>query len=606
MKLFLCEKPSQGRDIARVLGATREGDGCLIGNGMIVTWAFGHLLEMAPPEYYDAKYKKWALADLPVIPARWQLQVKPEAKKQFAIIRKQLKKAKSVVIATDADREGEMIAREILEACQYRGPLSRLWLSALDDASVRKALSDIRAGESTEPLYQAGLGRARADWMVGMNLSRLYTLKGRKLGEKGVCSVGRVQTPTLRLIVERDQAIANFVPRDYWTLQVRLGTGNSTATFQADWLGPEAVCDEEGRCIRADAAQHAASEIRQAAHARIISTEIKRVKVSAPLPFDLGTLQQHCSKRWGMRAQQVLDIAQSLYETHKVTSYPRTDCGYLPLSMLSEAPAVLHAIAAGIPDFKPCLAACNTQQKSRAWNDSKITAHHGIIPTAKPADSSRMSDEERQVYDLICRHYIAQFLPVHEADNTVIQLICGSHRLIAHGNVVVLSGWKQVLNGGDESVADNQTLPHLAEGTVCPVTGATVAPHKTRAPEHYTEGTLIAAMKNAARFVTDERLKQRLKDSAGLGTEATRAGIIETLLKRGYIRRHKCHLIATESAARLMVMLPDIVKDPGMTALWEQALDEIAAGKLPLAVFLQKQSAWISAMIAQSAGQRNE
>ncbi|MFG6656235.1 DNA topoisomerase III [Scandinavium sp. M-37] len=605
MKLFLCEKPSQGRDIARVLGATRKGDGCVTGNGIIVTWAFGHLLEMAPPEHYDAKYKKWTLADLPVIPARWQLQVKPEAKKQFAIIRKLLKKAQSVVIATDADREGEMIAREILEACQYRGPLSRLWLSALDDASVHKALSEIRAGGSTEALYQAGLGRARADWMVGMNLSRLYTLKGRKPGEKGVCSVGRVQTPTLRLIVERDQEIANFVPRDYWTLKVMLGAGNSTTTFQADWLGPEAVCDEEGRCIRVDAAQQAASDIRQTACARITSTEIKRVKVSAPLPFDLGTLQQYCSKKWGMGAQQVLDIAQSLYETHKVTSYPRTDCGYLPLSMLSGAPAILHAIATGIPDFKPCLAACNTQQKSRSWNDGKITAHHGIIPTARPADSSRMSDDERRVYDLICRHYIAQFLPVHEADSTEIQLTCGSHRLIARGNVAVVSGWKQVLNGGDESVMDNQTLPHLTEGTMCPVTGATVTPRKTRAPEHYTEGTLIAAMKNAARFVTDERLKQRLKDSAGLGTEATRAGIIETLLKRGYIRRHKRHLIATESAARLMVMLPGIVKDPGMTALWEQALDEIAAGKLSLAVFLQKQSAWITAMVAQSAGQRN-
>lgn len=599
MKLFLCEKPSQGRDIAKVLGATQRGDGCLTGNEIVVTWGFGHLMEMEPPESYDEKYKKWRLEDLPVIPEQWKMAVKPATRKQFTIIQKLLKKAASVVIATDADREGEMIAREILDACKFRGPVSRLWLSALDEASIRKALASLKPGEQTESLYQAGQGRAKADWLTGMNLTRLYTILGRTPGTKGtVFSVGRVQTPTLRIIVDRDQQIANFIPRDFWTLAVQLA-GNSTP-FRAQWQAPEAVCDDEGRCINHAVLQQAAAEIRRAGQARVTGTETKRVKESAPLPFDLGTLQQVCSKEFGFGAQQVLDIAQSLYETHKATTYPRTDCGYLPESMLSDVPQVFSALSATGAVFRPLLAQCHPQQKSRAWNDSKITAHHAIIPTTQPTDLSKLSDDEWRVYDLICRHYLAQFMPLHEADKTQIQLACAGHTLVANGNVVAVVGWKTLFSDDNNEDENMQSLPGLAENTLCPVTDVETKAQKTRPPEHYTEGTLIAAMKNAARFVTDERLKQRLKDSAGLGTEATRAGIIETLLKRGYIKKEKRHLISTDSAATLMAMLPDIVKDPGMTALWEQALDDIAAGRMPLAVYLQKQSLWITRMVEQA------
>ncbi|HAV1239873.1 TPA: DNA topoisomerase III [Salmonella enterica] len=599
MKLFLCEKPSQGRDIAKVLGAIQRGDGCLTGNNVVVTWGGGHLMEMEPPESYDEKYKKWRLEDLPVIPEQWKIAVKPATKKQFTIIQKLLKKASSVVIATDADREGEMIAREILDACKFRGPVSRLWLSALDDASIRKALASLKPGEQTETLYQAGLGRARADWLTGMNLTRLYTILGRTPGTKGtVFSVGRVQTPTLRIIVDRDRQIATFVPRDYWTLAVQL-TGNNMP-FRALWQAPETICDEEGRCVNQHTLQQATTDIRRSGQARVISTETKRVKESAPLPFDLGTLQQICSKKFGFGAQQVLDIAQSLYETHKATTYPRTDCGYLPESMLTDVPQVFSALSATGEVFRPLLAQCNPQQKSRVWDDSKITAHHAIIPTMQPADLSKMSDDEWRVYDLICRHYLVQFMPLYEADKTQIRLDCASHTLAASGNVVVVPGWKSLFSEDKAEDENKQSLPRLAENAQCPVNSVETKAQKTRPPEHYTEGTLIAAMKNAARFVTDERLKQRLKDNSGLGTEATRAGIIETLLKRGYIRKEKRHLVSTDSAATLMALLPDIIKDPGMTALWEQALDEVAAGKLPLAVFLQKQSVWITWMVEQA------
>ncbi|MDN8600292.1 DNA topoisomerase III [Citrobacter sp. S2-9] len=599
MKLFLCEKPSQGRDIAKVLGATQRGEGCLTGNNVVVTWGFGHLMEMEAPESYDEKYKKWRLEDLPVIPEQWKMAVKPATKKQFMIIQKLLKKASTVVIATDADREGEMIAREILDACKFRGPVSRLWLSALDEVSIRKALALLKPGEETEPLYQAGSGRAKADWLCGMNLTRLYTILGRSPGTKGmVFPVGRVQTPTLNLIVNRDREIAHFTPRDYWTLTVRL-TGNDRP-FQAKWQAPEGGCDEEGRCIHQPLLQQAAADIRRAGQACVISTETKCVKESAPLPFDLGTLQQVCSKKFGFGAQQVLDIAQSLYETHKASTYPRTDCSYLPESMLADVPQVFRALSTTGEIFRPLLVQCHPQQKSRVWNDSKITAHHAIIPTTQPADLSKMTDDEWRVYELICRHYLAQFMPFYEADTTQLRLECAGHSLLANGNVVVAPGWKALFSEDNAENVDTPSLPRLADNTVCPVTGAEAKTQKTRPPEHYTEGTLIAAMKNAARFVTDERLKKRLRDSAGLGTEATRAGIIETLHKRGYIRKEKRHLIATDSAATLMAMLPDIVKDPGMTALWELALDEIAAGKLPLAVFLQKQSVWVTKMVEQA------
>lgn len=596
MKLCLCEKPSQGRDIARVLGATTRGEGCLSGNNVTVTWGLGHLLEMVPPEHYDPKYKKWTLTDLPVIPARWQMAVKPATKKQYIVIQKLLKKASAVVIATDADREGEMIAREILDACQFRGAVERLWLSALDETSIRRALIALKPGEATESLYQAGLGRARADWLCGMNLTRLYTLLARQQGHNKLFSVGRVQTPTLALIVSRDRLIANFVPHPYWRLVVQL-TGQGIL-FQAQWQALDDVCDGEGRCVQEPVMQQAATDIHSTGLAQVVSTQTKRVKESAPLPFDLSPLQQVCSERWGMGAQQVLDIAQSLYETHKATTYPRTDCGYLPVSMLAEVPQVMQALFVSLPALKWVLQQCKPDQQSRAWNDKKITAHHAIIPTTVPADTAKMSDDERRVYDLIVRHYLAQFLPVHEADSTQIQLTSAGHTLLARGNVVVISGWKVLFRGEKSEDENNQALPRLTDSTSCPVTAVTPQAQQTPPPAHYTEGTLIAAMKNATRLVTDERLKQRLKASAGLGTEATRAGIIETLLKRGYIRREKRHLTSTDSATTLMTMLPDIVKNPGMTALWEQALDEIAAGRMPLAVFLQKQSQWIEQMVA--------
>lgn len=608
MKLFLCEKPSQGRDIAAVLGATEKKSGYLSGAGVTVTWGFGHLLEQASPDMYGEQFgKPWRTEVLPVLPTQWQMQIKPESKVQFEVIRKLLLKADCVVIATDADREGEVIAREILDYCGYQGNVERLWLSALDEASVRAALAAIKPGHETYPYYLAGLGRSRADWQIGMNLTRLYTVKARDSGYGNVLSVGRVQTPTLNLIVERDRHIASFVPKPFFV--VTLALTSSGQSFQAQWVPAATYCDDEKRCIQQGVAQQVVQLCQQKGVASVTEIETKRETVSAPLPFDLGTLQQQCSKRWGLGAQQVLDIAQALYETHKATTYPRTDCGFLPTSMLSEVPAVFSALVKSDPALSTVLARLQPGYVSRTWNDKKITAHHGIIPTKQPCELGIMSEVERQVYQLIRQHYLAQFLPVYEQDATRVSLLCGGQLFKTRGNVVV-PGWKVLFEKeqeyeGDEAQGDtdNMQLPALQQGAQCQVTGAAMKPQQTKPPEHYTEGTLVAAMKNAAQFVTDPRLKKILKENAGLGTEATRAGVIETLLTRGFIVKKGKSLRAAVVAGELMDVLPMPLKDPGMTALWEQALDDIAEGKMSLDDFMAKQSAWTAQLVEKGRQQ---
>jgi DNA topoisomerase-3 len=549
MRLFLCEKPSQAKDIAKVLGANRRGDGCWLGAEVTVTWCIGHLLETAPPDAYDARYKRWVLADLPIVPERWKMLVKPKTASQFKAVKRLLGEARELVIATDADREGEMIARELVEHCRYRGPIQRLWLSALDDASIRKALAALKPGAETFSLYHSALGRSRADWLIGMNMSRLFTLLGRQSGYQGVLPVGRVQTPTLRLVVDRDRSIADFVPVAYWAIEVALLADGST--FSAQWRAPEDACDEQGRCLNQALAQQAAAAIGNASTARVVKLHTERMREAPPLPFDLGTLQEVCSKKLGLGAQETLDIAQALYETHKVITYPRSDCGYLPLSQHGEAPAILEALGRADPGLAGLLPHLDAQRRSRAWNDGKVSAHHGIIPTAAALNLDRLVGKQRAVYTLIRARYLAQFLPNHEYDRTQADFDCAGQALRAVGKVIVEPGWRralpEALTPGKGREAPPQPLPALREGQDCAVDGVTLKDLWTQPPKPFTEGDLIKAMKNVAKLVDDPRLKQKLKDTTGIGTEATRAGIIQGLLDRGYLIKQGKALAATPS-----------------------------------------------------------
>ncbi|PTT25815.1 DNA topoisomerase III [Pseudomonas sp. HMWF021] len=602
MRLYLCEKPSQAKDIAAVLGAKRRGDGCWLGTDVTVTWCIGHLLETAPPDAYDARYKRWVLADLPIIPDKWKMTVKPRTASQYKAVKRLLGEASELIIATDADREGEMIARELVEHCRYRGPIRRLWLSALDEASIRKALAALKPGAETFSLYHSALGRSRADWLIGMNMSRLFTLLGRQSGYQGVLPVGRVQTPTLRLVVDRDRSIAEFVPVPYWAIDVQL-LHNGTS-FTAQWRAPSDVCDDQDRCLNQALAQQAAAALNSAATARVVKLRTERMREVAPLPFDLGTLQEVCSKKLGLGAQETLDIAQALYETYKVITYPRSDCGFLPLSQHSEAPGILAALRQADPSLEALNGHLDPQRRSRAWNDAKVSAHHGIIPTAAAKNLERLSGKHRAVYTLIRARYLAQFLPNHEYDRTQADFDCASEALRAVGKQIIEPGWKRALPEalapakGREAPAP-QTLPALSQGIDCAVAGVNLKDLWTQPPKPYTEGDLIKAMKNVAKLVEDPLLKQKLKDTTGIGTEATRASIIQGLLDRGYLVKNGKALAATPAAFSLIDAVPRAIADPGTTAIWEQALDMVQSGEMSLEEFVTKQAAWMSKQVTR-------
>lgn len=606
MKLYLCEKPSQARDVAKVLGATQKGEGYLsTPDGVtVVTWARGHLVEQFSPEQYDPTLKDWRLDRLPIIPTQWQVAPKADTKKEYKTVLSLLKKAKSVVISTDIDREGETIAREMLEIAKYTGPIQRLWITGLDDISIRKALSQLKTNEETLPLYYAGLARSRADWLIGMNFSRMFTLLAQQQGYQGPpLSVGRVQSPTLALVVNRDKEIANFVPKSHYALIVQVATATSEQ-FGATLIVPEQYCDEDGRCLDISVIKAAESSIRQAGKVQVNNVETKREKESPPLLFALSDLQSECNRLYDFGAQQVLDIAQSLYEKHKATTYPRTDCGYLPESQLIEVPQVIESLMKADTSLTPLRSQLNLSQKSRAWNDKKITAHHGIIPTTGRVDISKMEENEFKVYDLIRRRYLAQFLPHIETDKTVITLSAGGQTLIARGQVVIASGWKILFSkSSQEDNTEKQRLPAVNVNQMLQVIDTEVKSLKTSPPSHYTEGTLLTAMVNVARFVTDERLKKQLRETEGLGTEATRASIMKTLYDRGYIKKKGKSVIATEAGIMLIDNLPTVLKDPGLTALWEQALNKIAEGQMSLPEFMQKQEQFTRHLIEKGIQQ---
>ncbi len=615
--LYLCEKPSQARDIAQVVGATSKREGYLEGPQCRVTWCLGHLLEMVMPEAYRPEWKTWQLETLPILPAQWQLAVRQPVAKQFAVIKRLLPQAREVIVATDADREGETIGREVLTQCDYRGRVSRLWLSALDETSIRKALNAIRPGQQTEPLYQAGLGRARADWLVGINLSRAYTLLGRSMGHDGVLTVGRVQTPTLKLVVDRDRRIENFQPIPFFNLHVQLQVEHGT--FRAQWLPDPAIADAEGRCLDRAVAEEVAHLV-QGATGLIQAAQTKRVKEPPPLPLDLSSLQQEGSHRWGMSATQTLAVAQALYETHKVITYPRTDCRYLPVSQWQEATRIVRAIAQADPVLAPLVQQADAGLRSRAWDDKKITAHHAIIPTGASIQVARLSGDEMRIYDLICRHYLAQFFPPFEYDHTVIDARIARHLFRASGRVSIAPGWQEVLrsqppprrkgqpdaplaapDGAQEpDQPPEQPLPLVKKGEPAQVKESQVAEKQTRPPDRFTEGTLIQAMKQVGKTVDNPRLKQILRETAGIGTEATRASIIDHLLKRQLLAKEgKKQVVSTHAGRMLVDLLPNSVTDPATTAVWEQALEDIAQGQGSLAAFQEKAVIWVTRLIGQ-------
>lgn len=601
MRLWICEKPSQAKDVAAVLGSARRGDGYWETAQGRVVWCFGHLLEQAQPDAYDAAHKTWSVAALPIVPETWQLVPIRKVAAQLKVVGTALRAASEVVIATDADREGEAIARELLERFRYRGPVKRLWLRALEASAVRAAIADMREGSSTEPLYWASQARSRADWLVGMNLTRAATKIGEVLGaERGVRSVGRVQTPTLALVVRRDRLIFGFESRAYYELAATVdAAGESVLLRHAPSATPE-----DKRIYERETAVALAAQAQDAQGPLGVATARKRQGPGKL--YSLSGLQKACNRRYGWSADKTLRVAQSLYETHKLTTYPRTDCTFLADEHVATVPALLSAVGA-LPELSAhsAHAAAAPIIRKSIFNGAKVTAHHAIIPTGlKP--TATLDADARKAYALIAQRFVAALLPDHEYDETRITMDANGVPFGAVGRTPVVAGWRSVYGAGtdeEQDEADTSTqLPGLADGTPSAVRHVEVEGKKTSPPDRYTEGTLIEDMCSVAKYATDPDVRARLKEQSGIGTEATRAAIIKTLRDRGFLEARGKWIESTPSGRGLIDFLPADLCDAALTAVWEDHLERIGSGEVPMSArdeFVSGIEQYVATLLAQ-------
>lgn len=593
MRLFIAEKPSLARAIADVLPKPhRRGDGYIAcGNDQVVTWCVGHLLEQAQPDSYDSRYARWNLADLPIIPEKWRLQPRPSVAKQLKVIEGLLQQASVVVHAGDPDREGQLLVDEVLDylelAPEKRKTVQRCLINDLNPSAVERAVGRLRENREFIPLCVSALARARADWLYGINMTRAFTLLGRNAGYDGVLSVGRVQTPVLGLVVRRDEEIENFIPKDYFEVKAHIVTPKEER-FVATWV-PSDACepwqDEEGRLLHRPLADHVLERI-NGKPALVTGYNDKRESDTAPLPFSLSGLQIEAGKRFGLSAQNVLDCCQRLYETHKLITYPRSDSRYLPDEHFAGRHAVLNAIQAHQPNLTPP-ADFNPDQKNRCWDDKKVDAHHAIIPTAR-ASKVNLTENEANIYGLIARQYLMQFCPDAMFRKCVIDLDIGGGKFIAKARFLAEAGWRALLGSKERDEENDGTpLPVVAKGDELLCERGEVLAKQTQPPRPFTDATLLSAMTGIARFVQDKELKKVLRATDGLGTEATRAGIIELLFRRTFLVKKGRYIHSTDAGRALIHALPEMAARPDMTAQWESTLTRISEKSCRYDEFMQ-------------------
>ncbi|RBO14394.1 MULTISPECIES: DNA topoisomerase III [Erwiniaceae] len=606
MRLFIAEKPSLARAIADVLPKPhRRGEGYIAcGNDQVVTWCVGHLLEQAQPDSYDSRYARWNLADLPIIPEKWRLQPRPSVAKQLKAIEGLLQQASEIVHAGDPDREGQLLVDEVLDYLQLpagkRQRVQRCLINDLNPAAVERAVSRLRENREFIPLCVSALARSRADWLYGINMTRAWTLLGRNAGYDGVLSVGRVQTPVLGLVVRRDEEIEHFVPKDYFEVKAHVVTPKEER-FVASWV-PSDACepwqDEEGRVLHRPLAEHVLARI-QGQPAQVTGYNDRRESETAPLPFSLSSLQIEAAKRYGLSAQSVLDCCQRLYETHKLITYPRSDSRYLPDEHYAGRHAVLKAIAVHQPDLTPP-ADFNTEQKNRCWDDKKVDAHHAIIPTARTGKVA-LSDNEARIYALIARQYLMQFCPDAQFRKCVIDLGIGGGRFVAKARFLAEAGWRALLGNKERDEENDGTpLPVVAKGDTLLCERGELLEKQTQPPRPFTDATLLSAMTGIARFVQDKELKKVLRATDGLGTEATRAGIIELLFRRTFLVKKGRYIHSTEAGRALIHALPEMAARPDMTAQWESTLTRISEKSCRYDEFMQPLVSTLTTLIGEA------
>lgn len=562
----MAEKPSVARDIARVLGANTPGKGCLKGNGYVVTWAVGHLVTQEDPGDIDERWQKWSQATLPILPENIPLKVIPEkhTKEQFQAVSTifNAPQVDSIICATDAGREGELIFRRIYKMCGCKKPFSRLWISSMTEEAIAEGFANLKPGTEYDALYTSAQCRADADWLVGMNGSRAFTLRYDSL-----LSIGRVQTPTLSLLVQREKEIRAFVPEDYYEVIADFG----------GYKGTYIDNKKQSRIEKKEKAEEICAVVKGQI-GKVESVETQRKKTPPPLLYDLTTLQREANARYGFTAQATLDIVQALYERHKMLTYPRTDSRYLSDDMKPKMEKLLNSLPAPYAEIVP-KEADRVSPGKRVFDDSKLTDHHAIVPTGR--FGGNLNPNEQKIFDMVVRQVMAAFSKDFVYDATQVVTKVNDCRFLSKGRQVVEAGWQKVnppLKSKKET-EEEQVLPGLMEGTEVRVKDVKIQAKKTNPPSPYTENTLLGAMENAGRFVQDEELRRQLKER-GLGTPATRAAIIERLITVGYVQRVKKNLLPTDKGIRLIEVVPEQMSSPETTGRWEKGLNDIALGKM--------------------------
>lgn len=590
--VVLAEKPSVGRDIARVLGCTKQGQGYLEGKDYVVTWALGHLVTLADPEAYGVKYKSWNLEDLPMLPKDFKFVVIKKTAKQFKVVKEQLlrKDVSEIIIATDAGREGELVARLIIEKSGVKKPLKRLWISSVTDQAIKQGFKSLKDGRKYDDLYASALARSEADWIVGMNATRALTTK-----YNAQLSCGRVQTPTLAMILKREEEIKQFKPKPYfgltaisssvkWTWQE--GKSKSTQTFDEQKIN-ELLIQLKGQPLQV--------------------VEIKKAekKVYAPGLYDLTELQRDANKIFGFSAKETLSIMQKLYEHHKVLTYPRTDSRYLSADIVATIPERLKAVAIG-----PYRATAHQLLKGKIVtnssfvDDKKVSDHHAIIPTEQTPLLSDLSDKERKIYDLVVKRFLSVFMKPYVYEQTTMTAKIAQEMFTAKGKRVIALGFKDLYQFQEEASEEASNLPLLESGMILSDVKLVKTSGKTQPPAYFNEATLLSAMENPARFMNQASsdMVKTLKETGGLGTVATRADIIEKLFNSFMIEKKNQDIYLTSKGRQLLALAPKDLKSPELTAQWEKKLQDISNGRLKRHQFVGQMREYTTQMVQEIKG----
>ncbi|MEB9839960.1 DNA topoisomerase III, partial [Bacillus cereus] len=592
--VVIAEKPSVARDIAEVLKCTKKGNGFLEGEKYIVTWALGHLVTLADPESYDNKYKTWNLEDLPMLPERMKLVVIKQTGKQFNAVKHQLNRndVNELIVATDAGREGELVARWIIEKAKVNKPIKRLWISSVTDKAIKDGFNNLKLGKAYDNLYASAVARSEADWYIGLNATRALTTKFN-----AQLNCGRVQTPTVAMIASREDEIKNFKAQTYYGIEAQ-----TMEKLKLTWQD----ANGNSRSFNKEKIDGIVKNLDKQ-NATVVEIDKKQKKSFSPGLYDLTELQRDANKKFGYSAKETLNIMQKLYEQHKVLTYPRTDSRYISSDIVGTLPERLKAC--GVGEYRPL--AHKVLQKPLKPNksfvdDSKVSDHHAIIPTEGYVNFSAFTDKERKIYDLVVKRFLAVLFPAFEYEQLTLRTKVGNETFIARGKTILHAGWKEVYENrfeDDDAIDDvkEQTLPRIEKGDTLNIKLIVQTSGQTKAPARFNEATLLSAMENPTKYMDtqNKQLAATLKSTGGLGTVATRADIIDKLFNSFLLEKRGKDIHITSKGRQLLDLVPEELKSPTLTGEWEQKLEAIAKGKLKKEVFISEMKNYTKEIVAE-------